>query len=268
MEEAVGCGRARTSAWDKNYLSDLELRSWLTSLCCLQMAGRCAESAVCSTACAVPWLYLGQEHAFALKPFHPFFSAYSQIHSHFPANFHSVLLTGCCGSVSSSFPQIVEHWCGCLISVGLLPFQFCFPCSMHAHSSHSWQLWGLSSDLCAQLQSRDFAECQKALVFLLQWLGSRFSKEQKDPISASWIFPNQPSPPHPTGMATQCCCVWVSTTPSHRNLCKETFWQLIPMHRVWESFRERLWPHRVPCLHVFFPSEHSDCCSFCWFFTF
>lgn len=78
--------------------------------------------------------------------------------------------------------------------------------------------------------------------------------------------PALPLPP-PTGMATQYCCVWVST-PSHRNLCKETFWQLIPMHRVWESFRERLWPHRVPCLHVFFPSEHSDCCSFCWFFTF
>lgn len=107
MQEAVGCGRARTSAWDKNYLSDLELRSWLTSLCCLQMAGRCAESAVCSTACAVPWLCLGPEHAFALKPFHPFFSAYSQIHLHFPANFHSALVTGCCGSVSSSFPRIV-----------------------------------------------------------------------------------------------------------------------------------------------------------------
>lgn len=105
MEEALGCGRARTSAWDKNYLSNLELWSWLTSLCCLQMAGRCAESAVCSRACGVPWLCLRQEHASPPKPFHPFFSVYSQIT--FPC-FYSAFVTGCCGSVSSSFPGIVK----------------------------------------------------------------------------------------------------------------------------------------------------------------
>lgn len=99
------------------------------------------------------------------------------------------------------------------------------------------------------------------------WVPGSARRSRKIQFQPVGFSQTSPPPPPPTGMATQCCCVWVST-PSHRNLCKETFWQLIPMHRVWESFRERLWPHRVPCLHVFFPSEHSDCCSFCWFFTF